>query len=764
MFYSQRTTSGNLLAQPFTPPDEASMSSQVFEPQPTNGTDLNDQFIDFNAGETSTSELFDQATSAEWGQLFGGGAGIVDNIDDILIVNNELGENNPWLFGQHQGRGGDQALQFAGSSLSQNEIPMNSSQMQKVAQNLQPIMLLDPNGQTRQAHTSLPVRTHTPEPYTATVPLSPFERREEDMNFNVPRHRRRSLSLSSVPKSHVSTMFNQPLTPSPLATQSATASSRSFTSDDDQSSKLNSRKPRPLPPTNRAQGGIKALFLANGPRSPKMNPMSEGAGIPRPLSAQNRPTPQMVAGPSNQTPFVPSSSRQVGPSSMPNTIDHHQRLNELQARFKVKLDRKSVRGPPVGNPHLSASYSTPTEAAGVRPQASTSMQYPSANPGAIHSPFGQSNDLVDRNMAMNLDDAPPMRHIRKRSISLPPNLPPNIVMQTPRDMRTLGIVTPENLSAPSTPLMPVNMSLPIQIQRAPKSHHLNSPMNTEEHQRRLDEQLEKVDFEDITVTELKDMLRQRGKPATGKKAVLLQRLQEEMDFVKAMKHNFHHLQQQQSSNIASSSQPVSQQPLGASSTVGSPSTSLQRSIANLQISSPPMHSRRFSPYGAPSSPRLAASFGGHPHSYAAPLPTGHPHNLSSEEMMSTNSMIIPGTPPVNTNISGSSFTHSGVPTPDQLTDYDVFSSSFQSVSAQPVDGIQSPIPVMNRANQNDQQQMNLGNGMGMMSSSAATLQQQHEIAAILQQQHRAQAQLQLQQQEFDSLTVDDLLRNQETEG
>ncbi|CAJ0920521.1 8102_t:CDS:2 [Entrophospora sp. SA101] len=72
-------------------------------------------------------------------------------------------------------------------------------------------------------------------------------------------------------------------------------------------------------------------------------------------------------------------------------------------------------------------------------------------------------------------------------------------------------------------------ALPIQIQRNPKHSQASPPMSSEEYQRKLNEELEKVDFEDITVSELKEMLRQRGKPATGKKAVLMQRLQEEIE-------------------------------------------------------------------------------------------------------------------------------------------------------------------------------------------------------------------------------------------
>nr|CAG8559019.1 14619_t:CDS:2 [Entrophospora candida] len=52
------------------------------------------------------------------------------------------------------------------------------------------------------------------------------------------------------------------------------------------------------------------------------------------------------------------------------------------------------------------------------------------------------------------------------------------------------------------------------IQRNPKHSQASPPMSSEEYQRKLNEELEKVDFEDITVSELKEMLRQRGKPAT----------------------------------------------------------------------------------------------------------------------------------------------------------------------------------------------------------------------------------------------------------
>ncbi|CAH1763408.1 6826_t:CDS:2 [Entrophospora sp. SA101] len=55
---------------------------------------------------------------------------------------------------------------------------------------------------------------------------------------------------------------------------------------------------------------------------------------------------------------------------------------------------------------------------------------------------------------------------------------------------------------------------PIQIQRNPKHSQSTPSMSSEECRRKLNEELEKVDFDDITVSELKELLRQRGKPAT----------------------------------------------------------------------------------------------------------------------------------------------------------------------------------------------------------------------------------------------------------
>ncbi|KAI8990800.1 hypothetical protein BDF20DRAFT_2871 [Mycotypha africana] len=79
---------------------------------------------------------------------------------------------------------------------------------------------------------------------------------------------------------------------------------------------------------------------------------------------------------------------------------------------------------------------------------------------------------------------------------------------------------------------------PIAIERIPnKKHTLLQQKKTETEQsiadkkKKLDDELVHLNFEDITVAELKDMLKDRGLSCTGKKQVLVERLKEERDRV-----------------------------------------------------------------------------------------------------------------------------------------------------------------------------------------------------------------------------------------
>ncbi|KAF1802478.1 hypothetical protein FB192DRAFT_1108802 [Mucor lusitanicus] len=72
---------------------------------------------------------------------------------------------------------------------------------------------------------------------------------------------------------------------------------------------------------------------------------------------------------------------------------------------------------------------------------------------------------------------------------------------------------------------------PIAIERVPKKEKVVAPVISDpvEKQRKLDDQLIKLNFEDVTVAELKEMLRERGLSSSGKKAVLTDRLREARD-------------------------------------------------------------------------------------------------------------------------------------------------------------------------------------------------------------------------------------------
>lgn len=154
------------------------------------------------------------------------------------------------------------------------------------------------------------------------------------------------------------------------------------------------------------------------------------------------------------------------------------------------------------------------------------------------------------------------------------------------------------------------------------------------------------------------MLRQRGKPATGKKAVLLQRLIEERDLIlHARANNIPILNRniQSSPSPHAASLPDSMY-LSSSPTIGS----LNRSIADMHIGSPPMtnqQSRRFAPYSS-TSPRLA------PPLYSSSVPTT---SNSLDMMMMQEPARVRGI-----KKSYAPFTSSALATPDREDDVNPF--------------------------------------------------------------------------------------------
>lgn len=263
-------------------------------------------------------------------------------------------------------------------------------------------------------------------------------------------------------------------------------------------------------------------------------------------------------------------------------------------------------------------------------------------------------------------------------------------------------------------------TMPIQIHRVHRTN-VSQPVDAEQQQKRLDDQLVKTNFDDITVSELKEMLRQRGKPATGKKAILLQRLADERDIIHAVRsgrllhrhsqppatptlsgdpssldssNNMAMIgassQQQQNYSSLDSPSSVPNSSMFLSSSPGSVTLSLNRSIADMHIGSPPMpqqHSRRFSPYNTPGSPRASPKMQATQPAYSSSMPTHyHTPSLSSSPNISHDAMMMPASSAssrnnnmrfYNQNWNGrprsyAPFTSSALATPDRENDDDPF--------------------------------------------------------------------------------------------
>ncbi|CAG8457521.1 10317_t:CDS:1 [Paraglomus occultum] len=326
------------------------------------------------------------------------------------------------------------------------------------------------------------------------------------------------------------------------------------------------------------------------------------------------------ANDNEQQPLSSNSPHTSNPSTPDEQIKHAQKQSEY--KFKIRLDKKPQKMP---NIHVAATTPNILSAAQSRimmPSVISALSSGMELGSSISTPSTPTFSPDNGSHVDNKPSAPPRRgHTRKRSLSAPQAFNPQGI---PGAM-PLQSVQPFPFNVSPTPRR-IN-ALPIQIARTHKNSYNSTPMSSEEYQRKLDEELEKVDFEDITVSELKDMLRQRGKPATGKKAVLMQRLQEEMDHLKAKQNQ---QQQNKQNHQNSQNQPNQQQQavkpkpqqLGNTGNINltngqfgqmissptSPSgISLQHSLGNLHISSPPAHSRRYSPYTSvsiPNSPRM----------------------------------------------------------------------------------------------------------------------------------------------------------------
>ncbi|KAI7852450.1 hypothetical protein BDC45DRAFT_607325 [Circinella umbellata] len=428
-------------------------------------------------------------------------------------------------------------------------------------------------------------------------------------------------------------------------------------------------------------------------------------------------------------------------SSVPSEVDHQRRQNELQARFRITYARKPQQQQQQmqKSGRSSAAIATPSSfsgssAAHVQPSSilgASVPNMPSSNMEGFDTDLVMSSPQISLTPDPSLQNSSPLgkNQDAKAGAAAAAGAAASSSSSLPTSSPGTGSgnnnVRATSKSPSAQHQQPINFpsrTMPIQIQRVQRAS-VPQPVDVEQHQRKLDDQLEKVDFDDITVSELKDMLRQRGKPATGKKAILVQRLQDERDFIRAVKsgtaqrHSQPPLSASYTSKLNEGNRPRSyqgsspltphaniasfqpQSPLLAGSSPssmpntfvppgspGSVTLSLNRSIANMHIGSPPQHPRRYSPYATPGSPRMnSASPKLQPQrqaNYSSSVPTNalssSPNSLTYGSPLS--SSFTGRSRPINAYVpttngrpkSYAPFTSSALATPDRDDDRDPF--------------------------------------------------------------------------------------------
>lgn len=315
-------------------------------------------------------------------------------------------------------------------------------------------------------------------------------------------------------------------------------------------------KSRPRPSTAGArisQGGIKALF---GQGSTKGN----RASLDLKSEAANQPT------------LSPTLSHQVPFTDTPKTPPARKKRapKAVSAEFPV-INRHSIATAMVVE---RPEHKTPSE---TSPPPMTL-----AERRAAAAALGAQRRTVSESSAI---DYKPQSAIGKSLIPPRLGLDPRANRLVLSPNTTPGESGP--LASPSILSTSASSPAPIQIDRI-TPRHSSSQTRTEEQQRQMDAAMERVNFDDVTVAELKEMLRQRGKHGGGKKAELIMRLQSEIEIIRANRL---------SGVRTSATGPTIPPPLA------SPTHALYSTLGGMHIGSPPIHATanlpnvRVTPYG-----------------------------------------------------------------------------------------------------------------------------------------------------------------------
>ncbi|KAL1921163.1 uncharacterized protein VTP21DRAFT_10879 [Calcarisporiella thermophila] len=451
-----------------------------------------------------------------------------------------------------------------------------------------------------------------------------------------PGRRRRSLSTSSIPQKPSNFATGQTNIPSPLSQQTSRVQANG------------NAKRRPISMQVSSQA-LNTLF--NAPTSVPMttHQATSGVTISNPGSPSASPLPVHV-----QPPNLGALSAPPSPTHIPSDFEFHQR-HQNHTGGPIRTRMKMMR---TASPSGGIRVPRGGDLEGWRPSTPNTFEFNEGRRPATPDELISALSGGVLNPA-HLQASSPLRDIRgrKRSTSLPP-APYNLTggpMQVNGQNNTIPRSVPlENFAPTSAARLP-----PVQIPRAGGGFlHTSKPIvrlaaaATPEQQRRLDAELERINFDDVTVAELKEMLRKRGKPATGKKAILMQRLLEERNAAR-MKQASENTATASSSANSSSTGEEAGAGNGAAGGNGGESSILHRRFSTLQIvenkesgsegtastalsktegleggESPHMtHSRRYAPYHPPPHPRGAS----HSPSLSAATPSTTPSTTMRPE-------------------------------------------------------------------------------------------------------------------------------------
>lgn len=288
-------------------------------------------------------------------------------------------------------------------------------------------------------------------------------------------------SISYAPNHNNFKAFNHPNQSSPLANQGYISPSPL------QSGARPSDKRNRMAPVGREQGGIRALFSPAHPKAPPH--MVEKEPLRRSASAHGK------LGIRKKSSHSPRLKKAVLP-----TMDAQNPPSDMQTAYR--LNQMAVAP--------DAMDATMTAAS---PMSPISMPITDTFTGSAMPVLSSSFTPMEQSY---------MNRERRRSTSLPPMQANGYSSSVPN--YSIHMQQPSPYSMPGTP---PPRTMPMQISRNSKAPSQSASLSAEEQQKILDECLMQIDFDDITVSELKDMLRERKKATNGKKAELVERLLDE---------------------------------------------------------------------------------------------------------------------------------------------------------------------------------------------------------------------------------------------